>query len=161
MLLGPAKEGEQVAAKPSEEEGWILATVTKYLAGSDEYVVADEDDAEKRTRVGRKQIRRLEDSVGAGLQKGASVLAVFPDTTAFYRGRISKPVKNRGMGGSVWLQFEEDEDEAGRTPHRQVPSKHVMVEPDLGGGDLSDGGGGGGGEEDYHASSGDAGGGGG
>ena len=76
-----------------------LVCCCRYLAGSNEYVVADEDDAERRTRVGRKQIRRLEDSVGAGLQKGASVLAVFPDTTAFYRGHISKV-----RGGGPWAR---------------------------------------------------------
>ena len=41
------------------------------------------------------------------------MLAVFPDTTSFYHGRISKPVKQRGSGGEIFVQFDEDEDETG------------------------------------------------
>ena len=41
------------------------------------------------------------------------MLAVFPDTTSFYHGRISKPVKQRGAGGELSVQFDEDEDESG------------------------------------------------
>jgi len=44
---------------------------------------------------------------------GDAVLAVFPDTTSFYHGRISKPVKQRGSGGEISVQFDEDEDESG------------------------------------------------
>ena len=44
---------------------------------------------------------------------GDAVLAVFPDTTSFYHGRISKPVKQRGAGGELSVQFDEDEDESG------------------------------------------------
>lgn len=47
--------------------------------------VVDEDD-ERRTavRLPRHRIVRLEDGVGS-LAKGDAVLAVFPDTTSFYR----------------------------------------------------------------------------
>ena len=44
---------------------------------------------------------------------GDAVLAVFPDTASFYHGRISKPVKQRGSGGEISVQFDEDEDESG------------------------------------------------
>jgi SAGA-associated factor 29 len=133
--FGPAKEGEQVAAKDGAK--WILAGVHKYYAEQDEYDVADEDDPDQRIRLQRACVVRLEDNIGS-LQKGDAVLAVFPDTTSFYRGRISKPVKNRGVGGEIAVQFEDDEDETGRTPHRRVPARHVMADPDDEGDDDDD-----------------------
>jgi len=137
--LGPAKENELVAAKTLEEDGknedgqidWILATVKKYSPEEDEYDVVDEDDPLKLIRLKRNRVRRLEDGIGM-LQKGDPVLAVFPDTTSFYRGRISKPVKNRGIGmAEIFVQFFEDADVSGRTPHRRVPPKHIMPCPDM------------------------------
>lgn len=127
---GPAKEGEQVAAHiEGGEESWILAHVKKYYADKDEFDVVDVEDLSKRIRLKRDDIVRLEENIGH-LQKGDAVLAVFPDTTSFYKGRISKPVKNKGVGGDIYVQFEEDEDESGRTPHRRVPARHVMADPD-------------------------------
>lgn len=127
---GPAKEGEQVAAHIEEgEETWILAHVKKYYADKDEFDVVDVEDLSKKIRLKREDIVRLQENIGQ-LQKGDAVLAVFPDTTSFYKGRISKPVKNRGVGGDIFVQFEEDEDESGRTPHRRVPARHVMADPD-------------------------------
>jgi SAGA-associated factor 29 len=130
-LWGPAKENETVAAHLVEggEESWILALVKKYFADKDEFDVVDVEDLSKRIRLKRDDIVRLEENIGQ-LQKGDAVLAVFPDTTSFYKGRISKPVKNKGVGGDIYVQFEEDEDESGRTPHRRVPARHVMADPD-------------------------------
>jgi hypothetical protein len=31
----------------------------------------------------------------------------------------------------VFIQFEEDEGEDGKTPNRRVPSNHVMADPDV------------------------------
>jgi len=133
-LFGPAQEDEQVAARiDGEDAGWILATVKKYHPSTDEFDVLDEDEDTKLIRLSRDQVIRLDDSV-ENLQKGDTVLAVFPDTTSFYRGRISKPVKNRSAssGGDteVFVQFEDDEDETGRLPHRRIPARHVMPDPD-------------------------------
>ena len=71
-----------------------------------------------------------QDSVD-GFAKGDMVLAVFPDTTSFYRATISKPVKRSSTGSTeVFVQFEDDEDETGRTPHRRVGARFVMSNPD-------------------------------
>lgn len=179
MSYGPAQEGEIVAAKVKDlgleaESGWILATVRRYHLELDEYEVVDEDDVASEGeqcqvyRLGRDRITRLDDGLG-GLNKGDAVMAVFPDTTSFYRGHISKPVrknhaaepgsnKNQGPGAGpgggqggqgngvfdVTVQFLEDTEE-GRTPNRRVPSTHVMPDPDNradGGADEDDGEGG-------------------
>eukprot|EP00616_Rhizochromulina_sp_CCMP1243_P018680 CAMPEP_0118974930 /NCGR_PEP_ID=MMETSP1173-20130426/13937_1 /TAXON_ID=1034831 /ORGANISM="Rhizochromulina marina cf, Strain CCMP1243" /LENGTH=339 /DNA_ID=CAMNT_0006924745 /DNA_START=3 /DNA_END=1025 /DNA_ORIENTATION=- len=133
-LFGPAQEDEQVAARiDGEESGWILATVKKYHPSTDEFDVLDEDDDTKLIRLSRDLVIRLDEAV-ENLQKGDTVLAVFPDTTSFYRGRISKPVKNRsassGGDSEVFVQFDDDEDETGRLPHRCIPARHVMPDPD-------------------------------
>mmetsp|Transcript_37132 Transcript_37132/g.85824 ORF Transcript_37132/g.85824 Transcript_37132/m.85824 type:complete len:269 (+) Transcript_37132:227-1033(+) len=132
-MWGPAKPGEQVGVKltKGEENGsWILATVSRYYPDSDIFEVQDEDDESKLIKLPSENVERLEDSV-EGLSKGDMVLAVFPDTTSFYRATISKPVKRSSQGTSeLFVQFEDDEDETGRTPHRRVTARYVMHSPD-------------------------------
>jgi len=132
-MFGPAKPGEQVGVKltKGEESGsWILATVSRYDPGTDMFEVQDEDDDSKVIKLPSENVERLEDSVD-GLAKGDPVLAVFPDTTSFYRATISKPVKRSSQGTQgVFVQFEDDEDDTGRTPHRPVTARYVMHNPD-------------------------------
>ena len=64
------------------------------------------------------------------LNKDDAVLAVFPDTTSFYKGRISRPVKGRGIGAEITVVFDDDEDEQGRTQHRRIGARFVMADPD-------------------------------
>ena len=131
---GVAKVHEQVAAKVSlsEENGsWILASVVKYDATSDAYAVQDEDDS-KIIELPASRVRRLglpEDGLDE-LAKGERVVAIFPETTSFYRAVVSKAPK-RGPGGApseIVLKFEDDEDDAGRTPHRRVSLRYVLRE---------------------------------
>jgi len=46
-------------------------------------------------------VRRLEDSASTHLRRGDSVLAVFPETTSFYKAVVAKTPKfpNGGAGG--------------------------------------------------------------
>ena len=131
---GVAKVHEQVAAKVSlsEENGsWILASVVKYDATSDAYAVQDEDDS-KIIELPASRVRHLglpEDGLDE-LAKGERVVAIFPETTSFYRAVVSKAPK-RGPGGApseIVLKFEDDEDDAGRTPHRRVSLRYVLRE---------------------------------
>uniref|UniRef100_A0A7S2D9R3 SGF29 C-terminal domain-containing protein n=1 Tax=Octactis speculum TaxID=3111310 RepID=A0A7S2D9R3_9STRA len=142
-LYGPARPGEQVGAKvsKSDENGsWILATVKKYYPSEDLFEVQDEDDDSKLTKLPPSELMRLDDSV-EHMSKGQAVLAVFPDTTSFYRARISKPVKrsstNYRTSPDIYVQFEDDEDETGRTPHRRVIARYVILDQDQTGGDDS------------------------
>jgi hypothetical protein len=132
---GVARVHEQVAAKVSttdENGSWILASVVRYDATSDAYAVQDEDD-QKILELPASRIRRLgvaDDNLDE-LQKGERVVAIFPETTSFYRAMVSKAPK-RGPGGSppreVVLKFEDDEDDSGRTPHRRVSLRYVLRE---------------------------------
>ena len=131
-----AKPGEQVAAKVTlvdENGSWILASVLHYNRRATTYQVQDEDDASKLIELPASRIRRLyddRDSTTHDLQKGDRVLAIFPETTSFYRAVISKSPKRNASGHiyEVVLKFEDDEDDAGRTPHRRVNIRYVLRE---------------------------------
>jgi len=126
---------EEVAARLScqlvedSTAGWILARIIKYVPERDTYQVRDEDDhANVQTLPSTNVIRLHEDNL-LDVQKNDTVLAVFPDTTSFYRAQVTK-VPKRAQGGmgplEVMVKFEDDEDETGRTPHRRVPARHVL-----------------------------------
>ncbi|KAJ8605585.1 hypothetical protein CTAYLR_000015 [Chrysophaeum taylorii] len=131
-----AKCGEQVAAKVTmvdENGSWILASVVSYSKHNDTYQVQDEDEATaKIIELPSSRIRRLyeDDADAHDLQKGDRVLAIFPETTSFYRAVVSKTPKRNATGSvtEVVLKFEDDEDDAGRTPHRRVNIRYVLRE---------------------------------
>jgi len=131
-----AKAGEQVAAKVTlvdENGSWILASVLSYSPHTVTYKVQDADDATKIIELPAFRIRRLNDSqygTDCDLQKGDQVLAIFPETTSFYRAVVSKTPKRNVDGHivEVVLKFEDDEDDSGRTPHRRVNVRYVLLE---------------------------------
>jgi len=145
-----ANQGDQVAAKVTrtdENGSWILAYVLRFYPESETYDVQDEDDTSKLIRLPWNHVMRLSTGTEGWFEKGARVMAIFPETTSFYRAIISKqPAWTSGTsaeesaGGvgnahkprvkEVILKFEDDEDqESGKTPHRRVPSRYVIPLP--------------------------------
>jgi len=145
-----AGQGDQVAAKVTrtdENGSWILAYVLRFYPESETYDVQDEDDTSKLIRLPWDHVMRLSTGTQGWFAKGARVMAIFPETTSFYRAIVSKqPVWTSGTsaeesaGGvgnahkprvkEVILKFEDDEDqESGKTPHRRVPSRYVIPLP--------------------------------
>mmetsp|Transcript_18443 Transcript_18443/g.39891 ORF Transcript_18443/g.39891 Transcript_18443/m.39891 type:complete len:312 (+) Transcript_18443:87-1022(+) len=145
-----ANQGDQVAAKVTrtdENGSWILAYVLRFYPDSETYDVQDEDDTSKLIRLPWNNVIRLSNGTEGWFEKGARVMAIFPETTSFYRAIISKqPTWTSGTsaeesaGGvgnahkprvkEVILKFEDDEDqESGKTPHRRVPSRYVIPLP--------------------------------
>jgi len=134
-----AKPGEQVAAKVTrtdENGSWILASVVRFDPDSETYDVQDEDDVSKLIRLPWHHVMRL--SVGnEGFTKYSTVMAIFPETTSFYRAIVSKqPIwKQDPRQGPIVteliLKFMDDEDENKKTPHRRVPSRYVIPTPDI------------------------------
>lgn len=161
-----ARPGEQVAAKVTrtdENGSWILATVQRFYPDTETYDVQDDDDTTKLIRLPWNHVMRL--GMGAQQQydnaalfhKGMNCMAIFPETTSFYRSKISKtPVwrlnsstttttsgtttasGGAGSNGSALtmpvvkemiVRFEDDEDANGRTPHRRVPARYVIPTP--------------------------------
>jgi hypothetical protein len=130
----PARVGEQVAAKAlqtNENGSWILANIVSVHDGS--YEVQDEDDPTRTVILSYENVRRLEDTA-SHLRRGDSVLAVFPETTSFYRGVVIKNPKSSNHSGSLWeviIRFEDDEDETGKAPLRRVPARFVLRKEDV------------------------------
>lgn len=125
---------EQVAAKVSksnENGSWILGNILEYHVQSQVYEVQDEDDISRTINLNPDDVKRLEDTT-AHLRKGDKVLAVFPETTSFYRALVVKNPK--APGWEVIVRFEDDEDATGKAPARKVPARFVLrrsdVEPD-------------------------------
>lgn len=136
----------KVAAKISKsgDDGtWILANVLDYDAKNQCYEIQDEDDISRVMMLSFSDVRRLEDS-SQSLRRGDAVLAVFPETTSFYRAVVAKNPKSSRNGGSsseggdVIVKFDDDEDDSGKNPARRVPSRFVIRRSDVEDMDESD-----------------------
>ena len=133
-----ARPGEQVAAKVTrtdENGSWILASVTRFYADTETYDVQDDDDTSKLIRLPWNHVMRLSSGAEGSFHKGKDCMAIFPETTSFYRAKVSKtPVWKIEKPGSqpvvtqMIVKFEDDE-ENGRTPHRRVPARYVIPIP--------------------------------
>lgn len=141
-----ARPGEQVAAKVTrtdENGSWILASVQRFYTETETYDVQDEDDTSKLIRLPWNHVIRLSMGTEGTFEKGTDCMAIFPETTSFYRAKVSKnPVwefdsaRNTGTEFNVTpvvkeviVKFEDDEDGSGRTPHRRVPARYVIPIP--------------------------------
>ena len=111
--------------------GWGCGSTLSLFPFPFQYDVVDEDDPTRVISLPSARVLRLTAPVEDGeLHKGDQVLAVFPETTSFYRAVISKAPR-RCAGGAIEciVKFEDDEDESGRTPHRRVHSRFVLPMP--------------------------------
>lgn len=133
-----ARPGEQVAAKVTrtdENGSWILASVQKFYEDSDNYDVQDEDDTSKLIRLPWTHVMRIATGLEGALRKGSECMAIFPETTSFYRAKVSQdPIWKVNHSGTpsvseIIVKFEDDEDASGRTPHRRVPARYVIPLP--------------------------------
>jgi hypothetical protein len=157
-----ARPGEQVAAKVTrtdENGSWILASVQRFYPETETYDVQDEDDTSKLIRLPWNHVIRLSMGTEGTFEKGTDCMAIFPETTSFYRAKVSKnPVweldnsalsatpssssttttTSRDRAGEfnvtpvvkeVIVKFEDDEDGSGKTPHRRVPARYVIPIP--------------------------------
>jgi hypothetical protein len=129
---GGAEPGQEVAIRPDVySKDWILGRVVHYHNDTGYYDIADVDDS-KRYHVPETQVIVLDLAESSQkLSKGEHVLAVFPDTTAFYPATIAAaPRRAAAMAEpSVMVQFNDDADETGDTQMRTIPLKHVVRMP--------------------------------
>ena len=127
------RSGEQIAAK-GENGSWILGNILDYDAVELKYEVQDEDDHVNVLFLNTGDVKRLEDSA-SHLRRGDTVLAVFPETTSFYRAEVAKnprPPQHGNSGWDVVVRFEDDEDETGKKTPRKVPGRFVLKRSDIG-----------------------------
>ena len=135
-----ARPGEQVAAKVTrtdENGSWILASVQRFYPDTETYDVQDEDDTSKLIRLPWTHVMRLSTGAEGIFTKGKDCMAIFPETTSFYRSKVSKTpawrLENSTHAGpmvkEIIVKFEDDENAQGRTPHRRVPARYVIPLP--------------------------------
>ncbi len=123
--------------RTDENGSWILASVQRFYPDTETYDVQDEDDTSKLIRLPWSHVMRLSNGTEGTFVKGTDCMAIFPETTSFYRAKISKsPVwkLDRHSGNvpvvkEIIVKFDDDENESGRTPHRRVPARYVIPIP--------------------------------
>ena len=124
----------QQVTRTDENGSWILASVQRFYIDTETYDVQDEDDTSKLIRLPWSHVMRLSTGTEGCFDKGKDVMAIFPETTSFYKAKVSKsPVWELERGipcvKEVIVKFDDDEDQYGRTPHRRVPSRYVIPAP--------------------------------
>lgn len=113
---------------------WIVATVTRYsrTEGVFEIVDADEEAEKHVYRLPQKYVIPLPKTASVRQSQnfpvGTSVLAVYPNTTTFYKAKVVQPARRlpNAEYGEFVLEFEDDGDADGQA-HRAVPFRHVVL----------------------------------
>lgn len=143
-----AKPGDLVAAliKPppdtpatGDESNWILAEVVSYNANTGRYEIDDIDEVDsskKRHTLSRRRIVALplfrvnpETDPDALFEKNSLILALYPQTTCFYRGIIGKVPETANE--DYCILFEDNSYPEGYSPALPVPQRYVIVCKDV------------------------------
>lgn len=130
-----AKVGDMVAALargPDDDENWILAEVLHYSHGSAKYEVDDIDEEQKerhtlsRRRVVPLPLQRANPLTdpGALFPKGTLVMALYPQTTCFYRALVHEPPG--GPQDDYLVLFEDSSYPEGYSPPLAVAQRYVI-----------------------------------
>lgn len=138
------KPGDKVAAivknnnapgDDSEEENWILAEVVQYHPNTSKYDVDDVDaeEGQERFTLGKKKVVPLPlwranplTDPDAIFQKDSFVLALYPQTTCFYRGIVSESPQT--PSDDYLILFEDNTYPEGYSPPLNVPQLYVVAD---------------------------------
>lgn len=131
------KAGDKVAARvkgQDGEENWILAEVVTFSAQSNKYDVDDIDAEEGKERhsISRRRVVPLpiwkanpETDPEALFSKGTLVLALYPQTTCFYRALVEEPPN--GPQDDYSVLFEDTSYLEGYSPPLMVAQRYVIA----------------------------------
>jgi SAGA-associated factor 29 len=140
----------QVCAKPPsnkmQPQDWILATILRYSPATNKYTILDEDDADadpwaessaREHLVSRRMVMPLpltEPSVYTPYNefpRGQWILALYPDTTCFYKAMVHTPPSEMAGGPpkDYLVEFEDESEESGRSAPMRVPTKYILRMP--------------------------------
>ncbi|KAK4016444.1 SAGA-associated factor 29 [Daphnia magna] len=131
-----AKLGDIVAAlvkSTDGDENWILAEVVQYLASSGRYEVDDIDEEQKeRHTLSKRRIIPLplmranpETDPDALFPKGATVMALYPQTTCFYKAVINQLPQT--AQDEYQVLFEDSSYSEGFSPPLMVAQRYVIA----------------------------------
>lgn len=132
-----AKLGELVAAlvrsSTDGDENWILAEVVSYLSSSGRYEVDDIDEEQKeRHMLSRRRVIALplmranpETDAHCLFPKGATVMALYPQTTCFYKAVIN--MLPQTARDEYQVLFEDSSYAEGFSPPLMVAQRYVIA----------------------------------
>lgn len=131
-----AKPGDKIAARvrSEDEENWILAEVVTFNSSANKYDVddIDADEGKERHTLSKRRIVPLpiwkanpETDPEALFTKNMLVLALYPQTTCFYRALIHEPPKKPQDDYSVL--FEDTSYHDGYSPPLMVAQRYVIA----------------------------------
>lgn len=127
----PPREGELVAARDSRNESYLLAKVLQYLPTKQKYNVEDADPT-LESEMGRRTFQCGLNEIVA-LRKpdneyrvDSRVYAMFPETSTFYIAKVIEP-PSVNVHSHYLVRFEDDEDDSGDTPHREIDPRYVVL----------------------------------
>jgi len=129
-----AKIGDMVAAlvKGPEDENWILAEVVTYNQNTGKYDVDDIDEEQKdRHTLSKRKIIPLpvwranpELNQEALYEKGSTVMAIYPQTTCFYKGVIRE--QPQAPSDDYEVLFEDPSYADGYSPPLTVAQRYII-----------------------------------
>ena len=130
-----AKPGDMVAAlvrSPDGDENWILAEVVSYNHSSAKYEVDDIDEEQKdRHNLSRRRVIPLptmraspETNPEALYCGGTTVMAIYPQTTCFYKGVIKE--QPGGAAEDYQVLFEDPSYADGYSPPLNVAQRYII-----------------------------------
>lgn len=133
-----AKSGDMVAAFVPSPDGdgskvWVLGEVLQYINGSGKYEIDDIDEEQKeRHLIGRRRVIPLPimranptTNLEALFPKETLVLALYPQTTCFYRAIIDKTPEDPSQ--DYMVSFEDATYTEGYSPPLAVPQRYVIT----------------------------------
>ncbi|XP_039252328.1 SAGA-associated factor 29-like [Styela clava] len=135
-----AKPGDKVAARVRTEEGeeqWILAEVISFNPTSNKYEVDDiDEEGKERHTLSKRRVVPLpqwranpDTDPDAIYSKGTLVMALYPQTTCFYRSVIH--VQPKTSQDEYLVLFEDNSYADGYSPALPVAQKYVVVPKEL------------------------------
>jgi len=144
-LCGAVPAGADYIAKPTDkvaarvkssdgEENWILAEVVSWVTSTNKYEVDDIDAEEGKERhvLSKRRVIPLplkkanpETDPNALFPKGTLVMALYPQTTCFYKALVHDPPKKPQDEYSVL--FEDTSYADGFSPPLNVPQRYVIM----------------------------------
>lgn len=128
---------QQTATHDDTDSNWILAEVVSYNPSINKYEIDDIDEEQKERHVlSRRRVIPLaslranpDTNPEAIFDKGAPVLALYPQTTCFYRGIIHKPLSSPHE--DYLVLFEDSSYPEGYSPPLPVPQRYVIADPKM------------------------------
>ncbi|XP_063244555.1 SAGA-associated factor 29 isoform X2 [Bacillus rossius redtenbacheri] len=129
-----AKVGDMVAAlvkSADEEENWILAEVVQFNPATNKYEVDDIDEQKDRHVLSRRRVVPLplmkvnpETDSNALFDKGSVVMALYPQTTCFYKAIVNQLPAS--ATDEYEVLFEDASYAAGYSPPLPVAQRYVI-----------------------------------